>query len=313
VDSRCYAGVEPDQQAAEPDGITLATAMTISGAAVSPSMGYNSSPATAFLMTLFNVRLGAWLPNPAHAWQLAGKAAERAGALRAIADGEGMARAQTREETRLKEACRFCEASGPRYAVEPLKDELLGLADRESRFVYLSDGGHFENLGLYEMVRRRCRYVLVSDAGQAPACAFTDLPNAVRKIKIDLQVDVQFLQPIRIAARDKVTADTTSFALARLRYPEAGDDEAEWGWLLYVKPTLLEQLPVDLRSYAAAHALYPHESTTDQWFSESQFESYRRLGEFLVSSLEQRQELEGFFGGLRQPRPRGRPHAMAAE
>ena len=310
VDSRCYAGVEPDQDQAAPEGLTLATAMTISGAAVSPSMGYNSSPATAFLMTLFNVRLGAWLPNPAYAMRLAAQTAERVKGLRVVAERSGpAAKAQAREETR---AWRFSAASGPRYAIAPLMDELLGRAGTESQFVYLSDGGHFENLGIYEMVRRRCRYILVSDAGCDPECAFADLGNAVRKIAIDLHVPITF-ERIRITARGKCGKDTVGFALARIAYPEAGGDKSKHGWLLYIKPTYLEDLPVDVRAYAAAHGDFPHETTTDQWFSESQFESYRQLGEFLAGSLARRRDLREFFAGLRAPRPRSRPYAVAAE
>ena len=310
VDSRYYAGVEPDQDQAAPEGLTLATAMTISGAAVSPSMGYNSSPATAFLMTLFNVRLGAWLPNPAHAMRLAAQTAERVKGLRVVAERSGpAAKAQAREETRAQ---RFSAASGPRYAIAPLMDELLGRAGTESQFVYLSDGGHFENLGIYEMVRRRCRYILVSDAGCDPECAFADLGNAVRKIAIDLHVPITF-ERIRITARGKCGKDTVGFALARIAYPQAGGDKSKHGWLLYIKPTYLEDLPVDVRAYAAAHGDFPHETTTDQWFSESQFESYRQLGEFLAGSLARRRDLREFFAGLRAPRPRTRPYAVAAE
>ena len=199
-------------------------------------MGYNSSPATAFLMTLFNVRLGAWLPNPAYAMRLAAQTAERVKGLRVVAERSGpAAKAHAREETRAQ---RFSAASGPRYAIAPLMDELLGRAGTESQFVYLSDGGHFENLGIYEMVRRRCRYILVSDAGCDPECAFADLGNAVRKIAIDLHVPITF-ERIRITARGKCGKDTVGFALARIAYPQAGGDKSKHGWLLYIKPTYL--------------------------------------------------------------------------
>src|SRR5262249_1927854 len=95
------------------DGISLGTAMTISGAAVSPNMGYHSSPALSVLMTFFNVRLGAWLGNPGPT----GK--------------------------------RVLTLEGPRFSALPLIQEALGLATEDKSYVYLSDGGHFENLGLY--------------------------------------------------------------------------------------------------------------------------------------------------------------------
>src|SRR5262249_32936048 len=150
-----YGGDEPDPV---PDpsveganrGISLGTAMAISGAAASPSQGYHSSPATAFLMTLFNVRLGAWLANPAR---------------------------------HLKDEL---QRSGPAFALWPLASEMFGLADDRGRYLYLSDGGHFENLGVYEMLRRRCRFILVIDADEDRDCLFEDLGNAVRKSFIDL-------------------------------------------------------------------------------------------------------------------------------
>ena len=257
VESACYAGSQPGQlpptDPGEKTGITLGGAMTISGAAVSPAMGYHSSPATAFLMTLFNVRLGVWVPNP------------------------GYAQAHPQDAG-------ICRQASPGFAILPFLNELLGRAGAKRRFVYLSDGGHFENLGLYEMIRRRCRFIILSDAAADPDCRFGDLGNAVRKIKIDLGVDIEFL-PIRIAPRGKADAGTTSFALGRISYPEAAGDPERCGWLLYLKPTYLEDLPVDVRAYAAANSLFPHEPTSDQWFSESQFESYRRLGEHLMSQF----------------------------
>ncbi len=129
------------------EGISLGTAVAISGAAASPQMGHHSSPALAFLMSLFNVRLGWWLANPGHA-------------------GAGQYRSE-----------------GPSFALGPLMAEMFGLTTDNRAYVYLPDGGHFENLALYEMVRRRCRYIVVSDAGCDPGFAFEDLGNALRKDK----------------------------------------------------------------------------------------------------------------------------------
>ncbi len=134
------------------DGISLGTAMTISGAAASPNQGYHSSPITALVMTLFNARLGWWLANPGE-------------------PGRG-----------------FWDKSGPAFGIRPILDEALGNTTDANRYVYLSDGGHFENLGLFEMVLRRCRFIVVVDAGADPSYTKEDLGNAVRKIRIDLGV-----------------------------------------------------------------------------------------------------------------------------
>ena len=262
VASNVYGGNEPDL-AMEGCGISLATAVSISGAAASPNMGYHTSAATAFLMTLFNVRLGAWLPNPAQ--------------------GEKMGDA--------------IRASGPSNSLLAILRELAGATDDRGRDIYLSDGGHFENLGLYEMVRRRCRYIIVSDAGADPECAFSDLGGAVRKVKIDFDVDISF-DELSIYARDpdnREKARQRAFALGTIEYPESryvGSErespearKARTGRLLYIKPSYFGRLPVDVRSYAQVSRAFPHESTADQFFSESQFESYRRLGYFFTSGL----------------------------
>ena len=77
-------------------------------------------------------------------------------------------------------------------SVRPIIAEAFGLTDDTNPYVYLSDGGHFENLGLYEMVLRRCHYIVVSDAGPGPDCSFADLGGAVRKIRIDLGISIDF-------------------------------------------------------------------------------------------------------------------------
>ena len=217
-------------------GLTLGTAMAISGAAVSPNMGYNTSPGVAFLMTLFNVRLGWWLGNP-----------------------------------RTENPC--YHYAGPRMALRPLFMEMFGLTSEKERWVYLSDGGHFENLGLYEMVRRRCRVIVVSDAGCDPDYEFEDLGNAVRKIWIDLGVQIDFVGLDRLKKRFKKrpTPATSEpyWAVGRVRYTLA-DGKVEGthdGWLLYIKSGIHGTEPMDVLSYAVSHPTFPHETTANQLFS----------------------------------------------
>src|SRR5262249_3875394 len=145
-----------------PRGLSLGTAIALSGAAGGPRLGYHTSPATSFLMMLFNVRLGLWLPNPATA--------------------------STYDLSRAK----------PPNALVTLFRELVGLSSDQDKAVYLSDGGHFENLGLYEMVRRRCRHIVVVDAGADPNAEFGDLGNAVHKIRVDHNIAIVFHPTIAI-------------------------------------------------------------------------------------------------------------------
>ena len=225
--------------------LTLGTAMAISGAAVSPSMGYNSSPGVAFLMALFNVRLGWWLANP---------------------------RGGNPEYANVK----------PPFALWPFFMEMFGLTSETERWVYLTDGGHFENLGLYEMVRRRCRVIVVSDAGCDPDYSFEDLGNALRKIWIDLGVRIDLhgldLLKKRFTERPSPAKEGPYWAIGDILYREADGGDSQNGVLLYFKSGLHGTEPMGVLSYAIAHGTFPHESTLNQFFSESQFESYRALG-----------------------------------
>ncbi|CAN5163678.1 patatin-like phospholipase family protein [soil metagenome] len=233
------------------DGISIGTAVTISGAAANPNMGFHSSPVLGFLLTLFNMRLGAWLGNTNR-------------------HGNNTHR-----------------VSGPRQAVKPLLAELFGMTTNTGRYVNLSDGGHFDNLGLYEVVLRRCHYILASDAGQDDKFAFEDLGNAIRKIRIDLGIPIVFKRAIRILPRSE-NLQGMYCAVADICYGKIDGVDAKDGKLIYIKPTLRgvgPPVPYDVYSYAASRPQFPHEPTNDQWFSESQFESYRALGFHLLEQM----------------------------
>ena len=237
--TRSYGG-------AEGYGLSLGTAMAISGAAASPNMGYHSSPAVTFLMALFNVRLGWWLPNPG-------------------AKGKG-----------------YYTSTGPGWALGPYLAEMFGRTQDDRRFVYLSDGGHFENLGLYEMVRRRCRYIVVSDASQDKDFKFGSLGDAVRKIGIDLGIRVEMigLDALKKRSEERQTPGEKGpyHAMGLIHYADVDGDGVGDGILLYIKPGLHWVESAGVQNYASTHPTFPHESTGNQWFTESQFESYRRLG-----------------------------------
>jgi hypothetical protein len=170
---------------------------------------------------------------------------------------------------------------------------MFGLTTNTSDFVFLSDGGHFENLGLYEMVLRRCRFILVSDGGCDPTASFEDLGNALRKIRIDQGVSIEFPTKKQIFSRDS-TSDTpgTYWAVGKIRYSQvdrpvgdgAPDDDYD-GVLLYVKPAIYGREPADVDNCARMSPTFPHESTANQFFTESQFESYRALGSYIVDEM----------------------------
>ncbi|MGH8677139.1 MAG: hypothetical protein ACREUQ_02155, partial [Burkholderiales bacterium] len=223
----------------------LGTALTISGAAASPNMGYHTSPATAFLMTVFNVRLGWWMQNT-----------------------------QSLNDWTRK---------GPRFGILWLMRELFAMADETRPFIYLSDGGHFENLGIYELVRRRCRFILAVDAGHDSEFNFEDLGNAVRKCQVDLGTRI-VIDTRAIIPDPKTHRSLFHCAVGEIHYPTPSG-EKRVGLLLYIKPSLTGNEPADVTQYAAANPDFPHQSTADQWFNESQFESYRKLGDHIVSTV----------------------------
>ena len=161
--------------------LTIGLAMATSGAAASPNMGYHSSPLLSFLMAVFNVRLGWWLRNPrcADEWK----------------------------------------DSTLGLSLFQLLSEMFGLTTDASKWVYLSDGGHFENLGVYELVRRRCRYIIACDAGEDGAMSFEDLGNAIEKCRadfgVDIEIDVKKLRRLADSGAPSGTARSARSAMTR--------------------------------------------------------------------------------------------------
>lgn len=223
--------------------VRLGMAVALSGAAASPNMGTHSSPPLNFLMTMFNVRLGRWCPNPRKAtWT----------------------------------------HSSPGIGLFSLIAELFGMTNADANYVYLSDGGHFENLGIYELVRRRCRLIVAVDVASDGEMAFEDLGNAIRKCATDLHVSID----LDVSKMD-LKADTGlcggSCAVGAVRYSHVDPDGVD-GTLLYIKPAIVGSENADVLNYRKAHPDYPHQSTADQWFDEAQFESYRALGYHIVKA-----------------------------
>jgi hypothetical protein len=224
--------------------LSLGTAVTVSGAAASPNMGYHSSPAVTALLTVFNVRLGAWLGNPRRdCWQ----------------------------------------QPGPYWSFGPLFQELFGRTDLHYKYLYLSDGGHFENLGAYELVRRRCRYIIVCDAGCDGDYAFDDLGDLIRKCRSDFGVPIE-IDALPIRPHGEGGHSKWHCAVGKVRYDCVHPDSVP-GLLIYLKASLSGDEPQDVLNYKAKHPDFPHQSTANQFFSESQFESYRALGQHVLESV----------------------------
>ncbi len=276
-----FNGFVPTSQFYCPEGgINIATAAAISGAAASPNAGFHTNPATAFLMTLFNVRLGWWIANP--------RRSPNAGYL------------PTNAQTPIK-------WPSPRFSPFQLASELLGRTDDSSAYVYLSDGGHFDNMGLYELVRRRCHRIVICDAEADENYTFEGLGMAIRKCRIDFGVEILLTDLSRLRKAIKSGTCKAHFVLGTIRYPETPrlpeadqtptrkfdtgtiiylksslTGDAKWSPDPDTKPTKLDAESADIFNYKLQHKSFPHDTTANQWFTESQFESYRRLGQHIV-------------------------------
>lgn len=245
--------------------LRLGTAMAISGAAANPNMGYYSSSVVTFLMSLFNIRLGWWLgntgqPGSARDWFGRGKH-------------------------------RYFEKVGPSIAVLPLINETFGRTDENKRFLMVTDGGHFENLALYEMILRRCRLIILSDGAADFDFKFGEIANAIQKCKVDLGVDITLLGSMNILARgghEDPKTRRSRFAIAEITYPERNANGNGYlkGWLLYTRPTYYKNEPRDIMNYADSNPKFPHQSTGDQMYDEKQFEAYRGLGHFTMMEIQ---------------------------
>jgi hypothetical protein len=265
--SREYGGIN--------GGISLGTAMAISGAGVSPNSGYDPVKMITRILTPFNVRLGWWLGNP-------GPAGDRS-----------------------------YRSSGPAYAGKMLFQELFGRITESNPYVYLSDGGHFEKLGLYEMVRRRCRFIVVIDADCDPQFTFQGLSDAVRKIYNDfgIRITLEGLEYLRNRPNkdDSLPGKNPYHALGRIHYRDADgfEEGCENGYLLYIKPAYHGTEGTGIRSQATANPKFPHEDFDGQWITESQFESYRILGLDITNSVLSEPDVQSILWAYLNP-----PHAQ---
>ena len=226
----------------------IGTAMAASGAAASPNMGFHTKPGVAALLAIFNVRLGFWTGNPRN------------------------------------------PRTWDRYApgIWYLVSELLGRANADDHYVYLSDGGHFENLGLYELVRRKVRFIICSDADADPTFTFGDLGNAVERCRADFGVEIRIEAQLDMKQQKEPPFRIAHYAIGTIDYPGQPS-----GLLLYLKNSLTNDEPSDVLGTRASDSAFPHDTTADQFFEETMFEAYRALGEHMVDVMLADNKLNG--------------------
>jgi hypothetical protein len=240
--------------------LTLSTAFAISGAAVDPDMSETRARPISFLMTLLNVRLGFWTDNPRHV-------------IRSL---------------------RWPAWYGLMFR------EMLGMGLSETnQKIHLADGGHFENLGLYELLRRRCRYIIVSDAGADPDCSLADLGQAVQRARADLGADVQICGD-RLASEREDGLHEHIHLLGTVTYADGSHGE-----ILYLKALLRKDLTADIYAYWRLNPAFPNQPTDNQFFGEMQFDSYRELGRQLMGGIIEHSaqaKIEALFAATRVER-----------
>jgi predicted acylesterase/phospholipase RssA len=243
--------------------MTLATAMSISGAAANPNAAPNGLGVTrnrfvSFLMSLFSIRLGYWMANPAL------------------------------NITEKKPSNR------PNLWFPGFRQGLLGSGLSEAaNFIELTDGGHFDNTALYELIRRRTKLIIVAQAGADPEFAMEDLANAIEKVRVDFSVFIEFndetlsLDALRATGEKRFEQCKRGWAIGRIRYPlgTPASPEYEDGYLIYLQAVPAATLSADLASYWRRHAEFPNDTTADQFFTEQNVEAYRELGYAIASSF----------------------------
>lgn len=252
--------------------LDLGTAMAISGAAAHPQMGMGSIPGTSFLMTWLNIRTGYWMRQPQN------------------------------PETYSKFQRRI-SAPGPSYLIREACNQMRPNDD----YLNLSDGGHVENLGIYELLRRRCKFIIAIDGECDPGL---DCPSLMRlqdfasvDLDVEIKMDVSRLQLVEFPPSKDETVQRkydeapkprlldepekisrAHYAVGRIKYP---DDEkgAVIGWLVYIKLSYTGNETDYVKDYRKRFPTFPHQSTADQVYSEDQFEAYRWLGRHAAKDL----------------------------
>jgi hypothetical protein len=295
---RVFPSGNPGDNRIVPRWPSLGRWVAISGAAVSTGMGAQTSLGLSLLAGLLNARLGHW-------WD------------------SGISSRARDETSRPSDMGRLGAFFARLFSTQAqLMSELLGRFPGTSRrHWYLTDGGHFENTGLYELIRRRVPFIIFCDNGEDEERHFADLGNLVRKARTDFDADVRFLEGsdldavldgqqrkvigslremgfgevasgVPAASCSEAAAKPTKYAaLARVSY----SDPDAVSLLLMLRPAVLGTEPADVLNYHADNPAFPDQSTLNQFFGEAQWEAYRRLGECMAKQV---------LGTLKQPETR---------
>ena len=280
------------------DGLNIGTAMAISGAAAAPNMGMASIRPLSPTIALLNVRLGRWIRHPLDIFNRNAKLEAEKEKKQKEAKGK---EEKGKEEKQEEGERQFWRIPRPRHllyeafsktgvSVEQLDAKAL---KKRGGFVFLTDGGHIDNLGVYELLRRRCKLMIAIDGEADPDFDSGSLVQVERFARIDMNVIIKLnWEPIGIRTQ-AVTNEIKNgqlkeqlgphVALGSISYPPlTPGGEREKGALIYIKASLSGDESDYVIAYKKANPQFPHETTLDQLFSEEQFEAYRALGEHIA-------------------------------
>lgn len=227
--------------------LTTMLAVGASGAAVSPAMGRFKIGPVSMLLAFFNVRLGVWIPNPRYATELAEQ-------------GKPL----------------------PRPGLGYLLKEFVGFHDASDLYLYVTDGGHWENTGLVELLRAcHHREIVCVDADSGPGNLAQSISKAIDLAQLEcaasiaLNLDVLRAEPDPSPGRDY---SPRSVNLGLVRRTDGNEERISVLW--YCKPALTQDMPPQLLAYREVDPTFPRVSTINQFFHVAQFSAYRDLGRF---------------------------------
>jgi hypothetical protein len=258
IDGKCF----PTKDTGPSDPLTIGEWIGVSGAAAATGSGRRTSASMALLLGLANVRLGRW-------W-------------RSGLEGE--------REHGLPRLFRFLLPTQA-YLVDELGAHFFGT---RRPMHYLSDGGHFDNTGIYELLRRErdVKFVVACDCGADPGYRFDDLADLIRLARIDFGIEIE----VDESATDSLSHLRHVFGTAEeLSQPRPGSNKCALLLnvfrsaaarrnqlpdmrIVLIKPILIADAPLDVQNYGAMNKEFPQQTTGDQFFDEAQWESYRKLG-----------------------------------
>jgi hypothetical protein len=303
-----------------PYWFTLFDVSAISGAAFSPLMGAATRQAYRILFTATNLRLGVWLPHPAVVqaarqelddqddehkpdhrsdrwWHALGLLLWYVVPHPLWQRGD---EARERREARLWAYVLKLRSRGSRsqrffggllyHALQPtlgmLYAEAAGHTSYRDTWMCVTDGGHYDNLGLVEALKRApalgVTHLLVLDASGDKADTWSTLGGSIALARSDAETEI-VINPMRMITPPKSSAPKLGSGQVVRPWASGTFTQAPAGTgrdrtLVVCKLGWWTGAPWDVRAYAAGHPAYPADSTAEQLYDSAEFDAYRELG-----------------------------------